>query len=101
VLGKYVRDEKVLSLAEAVRRMTSLPASNLRLARRGQLKPGFYADVIVFNPETIRDNATFDQPHQYASGVRDVFVNGISVLRLGEHTGATPGRVVLGPGAKR
>ncbi|MBY0490717.1 MAG: D-aminoacylase [Gemmatimonadaceae bacterium] len=100
-LGKYVRDEQVLTLTEAIRRMTSLPAMNLRLARRGQLKPGFYADVVVFNPQTIRDNATFEVPHQYASGMRDVLVNGVPVLRNGEHTGATPGRVVLGPGAKR
>jgi N-acyl-D-amino-acid deacylase len=95
VLGKYVREEK------AVRRMTSLPAMNLRIKRRSQLKPGFFADVVIFNPTTVRDNATFDQPHQYASGVRDVLVNGVTVLRNGEHTGAKPGRVVLGPGAKR
>lgn len=101
VLGKYVRDEQVLPLTEAIRRMTSLPATNLRIARRGQLKPGFHADVVIFNPQTIRDNATFEMPHQYATGMRDVFVNGVPVLRDGEHTGATPGRVVLGPGAKR
>lgn len=101
VLGKYVREDKVLTLEEAVRRMTSLPAANLRLARRGTLAPGNFADVVIFNPATIRDNATFEQPHQYATGVRDVFVNGVAVLRNGEHTGATPGRVVLGPGAKR
>jgi N-acyl-D-amino-acid deacylase len=101
VLGKYVREEKVLPLAEAIRRLTALPASNLRVARRGQLKPGFFADVVVFNPETIRDNGTFEQPHQYATGMRDVFVNGVQVLKNGEHTGAKPGRVVLGPGAKR
>jgi N-acyl-D-amino-acid deacylase len=101
VLGKYARDEQVLPLAEAIRRMTSLPAMNLRIARRGQLKPGFYGDVVIFNPATVRDNATFEQPHQYATGVRDVFVNGVAVLTNGEHTGAKPGRVVLGPGAKR
>jgi N-acyl-D-amino-acid deacylase len=101
VLGKYVRDDKVLTLEEAVRRMTSLPAANLRIARRGTLTPGAFADVVIFNPATVRDNATLEQPHRYASGVRDVFVNGVAVLRNGEHTGATPGRVVLGPGAKR
>ncbi|MBL0940851.1 MAG: D-aminoacylase [Gemmatimonadaceae bacterium] len=101
VLGMYVRDQKVLSLEEAVRRMTSLPASNLRIARRGQLKSGFMADVVVFDPNTIRDNATFEAPHQLATGMRDVFVNGTAVLLGGEHTGATPGRVVLGPGAKK
>lgn len=101
VLGKYVRDEQVLTVQEAVRRMTSLPATNLRLARRGSLKPGYFADVVVFDPATIRDHATFEQPHQYSTGVRDVLVNGVPVLRDGEHTGAKPGRVVLGPGAKR
>ncbi len=100
VLGKYVREQHVLTLTEAIRRMTSLPAMNLRIVRRGQLKPGFFADVVVFNPQTIRDNATFEEPHQYASGMRDVFVNGVQVLKDGEHTGAKPGRVVLGPGAK-
>lgn len=100
-LGKYVRDEGVLTLEEGIRRLTSLPATNLRIARRGWLKPGYHADVVVFDPKTIRDHATFEQPHQYATGVRDVFVNGVQVLQNGEHTGATPGRVVLGPGAKR
>jgi N-acyl-D-amino-acid deacylase len=101
VLGKYVRDEQVLTLQEGIRRLTSLPATTLRIARRGWLTPGYHADVVVFDPRTIRDNATFEQPHQYATGVRDVFVNGVQVLKAGEHTGATPGRVVLGPGAKR
>ena len=100
-LGKYVRDEQVISLQEGIRRLTSLPATNLRIARRGWLKPGYHADVVIFDPKTIRDHATFEQPHQYATGVRDVFVNGVQVLKDGEHTGATPGRVVLGPGAKR
>lgn len=100
-LGKYVRDEQVISLQEGIRRLTSLPATNLRIARRGWLKPGYHADVVLFDPKTIRDHATFEQPHQYATGVRDVFVNGVQVLKNGEHTGATPGRVVLGPGAKR
>lgn len=101
VLGRYVREQKVLSLEEAIRRMTSLPAGNLRIARRGQLKPGYLADIVVFDPQTIGDHATFEEPHQLATGVRDVFVNGTAVLRDGEHTGAKPGRVVLGPGAKR
>jgi N-acyl-D-amino-acid deacylase len=101
ILGKYVREDSVLTLQEAVRRMTSLPAGNLRIKRRGNLKPGYFADVVVFDPATIRDNATFEQPHQYATGMRDVFVNGVMVLSKGEHTGAKPGRVVLGPGAKQ
>jgi N-acyl-D-amino-acid deacylase len=101
VLGKYTRDEQVLTLQDAVRRMSALPASNLRLARRGMLKAGYFADVVLFDPATIRDNATFEQPHQYASGMRHVFVNGVQVLKDGEHTGAKPGRVVLGAGATR
>lgn len=100
-LGKYVRDERVITLQEGIRRLTSLPAANLRITRRGWLKPGYHADIVIFDPTTIRDNATFEQPHQYATGVRDVFVNGVQVLENGEHTGAKPGRVVLGPGAKR
>jgi len=98
VLGTYARDEGLLSLAEAIRRLTSLPAANLNLRRRGRLSPGFFADVVVFDPTTVRDHATFDQPHQYATGVRHVFVNGTPVLTDGEHTGARPGRVVRGPG---
>jgi len=98
LLGKYVRDEKVISLEEAVRKLTSLPASNLKLADRGALKPGFYADVVIFDPLKVQDLATFENPHQYATGMVHVFVNGVQVLRDGEHTGATPGRVVRGPG---
>ena len=98
VLGKYVRDEKVLPMQEAIRKLTSLPASNLKLQRRGELRPGYYADVIVFDPDEIRDHATFERPHQYATGMKHVFVNGTQVLRNGEHTGALPGRVVRGPG---
>ena len=94
LLGRYVRDEKVIPLAEAINRLTTLPATNLGLARRGALKPGYFADVVVFDPATIQDHATFDRPHQYATGVRDVLVNGTLVLRAGEHTGAHPGRVV-------
>ncbi len=98
LLGKYVRDERVIPLEEAIRRLTSLPAGNLRLHRRGTLAAGNYADVVVFDPKTIRDNATFEQPHQYATGMVHVLVNGVPVLRDGEHTGAKPGRVVRGPG---
>jgi N-acyl-D-amino-acid deacylase len=97
-LGKYVRDEQVTTLADAVRRMTALPAHNFRLKDRGCLEVGCYADVAVFDPATIRDHATFDRPHQYATGMAHVFVNGVQVLAGGEHTGAKPGRVVRGPG---
>jgi len=100
LLGKYVRDEKVISLEEAVRRLTSLPAATLKLRNRGSLKAGFHADVVVFDPKTITDHATYDKPHQYSTGVQHVFVNGVQVLKDGEHTGATPGRVVRGPGWK-
>jgi N-acyl-D-amino-acid deacylase len=98
LLGRYVRDEQLIPLTEAVRRLTSLPASNLRLVRRGSLTPGYYADVVVFDPTTIQDHAQFEDPHHYSTGVLHVFVNGIQVLNDGEHTGATPGRVVRGPG---
>ena len=98
VLGRYVREEKIIPLETAIRRFTSLPAENLRLKRRGALKPGYFADVVVFDPATIKDRATYENPHQYAIGVVHVFVNGVHVLRNGNHTGATPGRVVRGPG---
>lgn len=98
VLGRYVREEKLLSLAEAVRRLTTLPADVLKIAQRGALKPGYFADVVVFDPARVQDYATFEQPHQYATGMVHVFVNGGHVLRDGEHTGALPGRVVRGPG---
>ena len=101
LLGKYVRDVKVITLAEAVRRLTSLPAENLKLDRRGRLKKGYYADVVVFNPNTISDHATYEKPHQYSTGVVHVFVNGKQVLKDGEHTGAMPGRFVRGPGWKK
>jgi N-acyl-D-amino-acid deacylase len=97
LLGKYVRDEQVIPLEEAVRRLTSLPAANLRLQRRGLLEPGYFADVVVFDPDRIEDHATYDDPHQYATGMEHVAVNGTLVLRDGEHTGALPGRVVRGP----
>jgi N-acyl-D-amino-acid deacylase len=98
LLGKYVREERGTTLPDAVRRLTFLPATNLGLKQRGALKAGYYADVVVFDPATIRDNATFAKPQQLASGVRDVFVNGVQVLRDGRHTGAKPGRFVRGPG---
>jgi N-acyl-D-amino-acid deacylase len=98
LLGKYVRDERVLSLTEAIRKMTKLPATNLQLKRRGELKAGHYADVVIFDPATIQDHATFDKPHQFATGVLHVLVNGVAVLKDGGHTGAKPGRFVKGPG---
>jgi N-acyl-D-amino-acid deacylase len=100
LLGKYVRDEKIISLPEAVRRLTSLPAANLKLDRRGWLKTGYYGDVVVFDPAKIQDHATYEKPHQYATGVVHVLVNGVPVIRDGEHTGAKPGQVVRGPGWK-
>lgn len=101
LLAKYVREEKVISLEEAIRKLTSLPASNLKIQKRGTLAPGFYADVVVFDPENIQDHATFERPHQYSTGVKDVFVNGVQVLENGNHTNAKPGRVVRGPGYKK
>jgi N-acyl-D-amino-acid deacylase len=98
LLGRYVRGETVIPLEEAIRRLTSLPAGNFKLWRRGRLLPGWFADVVVFDPATIADHATFEEPHQYATGVRHVFVNGTPVLADGEHTGALPGRFVRGPG---
>jgi N-acyl-D-amino-acid deacylase len=98
VLGKYSRDEKAIALAEAVRRLSGLPATNLGLDHRGFLKEGMFADVIVFDPATIADRATFEKPHQYAVGMKHVFVNGVQVLKDGEHTGAKPGRALWGPG---
>jgi len=94
LLGKYVRDEKVIPLEEAIRKLTSLPASNLGMARRGSLQSGYDADVVVFDPNKIQDHATFENPQQYATGMMHVFVNGTQVLKDGEHTGAKPGRVV-------
>jgi N-acyl-D-amino-acid deacylase len=98
LLGKYVRDEGIIPLEEAVHRLTRMPAANMKLDRRGALVPGHYADVVVFNPETIADRATFEEPHQLAAGMIHVFVNGVQVLDDGEHTGAKPGRFVKGPG---
>jgi N-acyl-D-amino-acid deacylase len=101
LLGRYVRDEKLIPLEEAVRRLAALPAANLGLADRGVLRAGAFADVAVFDPSVVADRATYDNPHQYAVGMRHVLVNGVPVLRDGEHTGATPGRALKGPGAKR
>jgi len=98
LLGRYVREERVLTLEEAVRRLTRLPAANWKLEGRGCVDPGCYADVVVFDPESVGDRATFDEPRQYATGVVHVLVNGVPVLKDGEHTGAKPGRVVRGPG---
>ncbi|MDH5501884.1 MAG: amidohydrolase family protein, partial [Gammaproteobacteria bacterium] len=98
VLGKYSRDEGVIPLKEAIRRLTSLPAYNINIRQRGELTEGFFADVIVFDPDRITDHATFEDPHRYATGMDHVFVNGVHVLKWGEHTGAMPGRVVRGPG---
>ena len=98
IFAKYVRDEGVLTVEEAVRKLTSLPAGNLGIEDRGRLAPGYYADIVVFDPETIQDKATFAEPHQLAVGVKDVFVNGVWTVKDGEHTGATAGRVVRGPG---
>jgi N-acyl-D-amino-acid deacylase len=101
LLGKYVREERVISLPEAIRKLTSLPAQNLGIERRGVIKEGSFADIVVFDPQTIRDRATFDKPHQYAAGVNYVLVNGQVVLDNGRHTGARAGRAVWGPGKKK
>ncbi len=101
LLGKYVRDEKVIPLEEAIRKLTSLPAGNLKVSRRGSLAPGYFADVVIFDPVKIQDHATFENPHQYSTGMVHVFVNGTQVLKDGDHTGARPGRVVRGPGWKK
>jgi N-acyl-D-amino-acid deacylase len=100
VLGKYCRDEKVVTLQEAIRKLANLPAKHLKLLKRGELKAGNYADIVIFDPAKIQDHATFDKPHQYATGVTDVFVNGVQVLKDGEHTNAKPGKFVKGPGWK-
>ena len=96
LLGKYVREQRAITLADAVYRLSGLPASNLELDRRGFLRPGMFADVVVFDPRTIADRATFEKPHQYAIGVRHVLVNGVPVLADSEHTGALPGRALWG-----
>src|SRR6202140_3307768 len=100
VLGKYVRDEKVIPLKEAIHKLSGLPATNLGLDHRGFIKEGMSADLVVFDPATIADRATFEKPHQYAVGMKHVFVNGVQVLKDGEHTGAKPGRALWGPGRR-
>ena len=100
VLGKYVRDEQVIPLEEAIRKLTSLPASNLKIKKRGSLTEGYFADIAIFDPEKVQDHSTFADPHHYSTGMVHVFVNGEQVLKDGEHTGATPGMVVRGPGYK-
>jgi N-acyl-D-amino-acid deacylase len=99
LLGKYVRDEKLIPMEEAIRKLSNLPARNLSLDRRGLLKAGYFADVVVFDPETIADKATYQKPHQYSVGVQHVFVNGKQAIRDGVPTGAKPGRALWGPGA--
>jgi N-acyl-D-amino-acid deacylase len=100
LLSDYVRDEAILTLEEAIRRMTSLPASNLKLKKRGQIATGYFADLVIFDKDKVEDKATFEQPHQYAEGMMHVFVNGVQVLKNGNHTGARPGRAIRGPGFK-
>jgi N-acyl-D-amino-acid deacylase len=98
LLGKYVRDEQVISLEEAVRRLTLLPAQTLKIQERGRLVPGYFADIAIFDPALVGDRATFENPHQYSTGMVHVLVNGVPVISEGVHTGATPGRAVRGPG---
>ena len=98
LLGKYVREEKLITMEEAIRRLTWLPARNLKIASRGALTPGYFADIAIFDPAKISDHATFEKPHQYSTGMVHVFVNGVQVVKDGQHTGAKPGRVVRGPG---
>jgi N-acyl-D-amino-acid deacylase len=100
VLGKYVRTDRILTLEEAVRKLSGLPATNLDLDQRGFIKTGMFADIVAFDPATIADRATFEHPHQYAVGMQHVFVNGVQVLKAGEHTGARPGRALWGRGKK-
>ena len=98
ILGKYVREERIMSLEEAIRKMTSAVTNRLSIQDRGLLREGYFADIVVFNPATISDMATYEQPHQVSQGMRWVLVNGTVVLRAGEHTGALPGRILRGPG---
>jgi N-acyl-D-amino-acid deacylase len=101
LLGKYVREEKLITMEEAIRRLTLLPATNVRIKKRGKLEAGYFADIAIFNPATIKDLATYEEPKQYAEGMVHVFVNGVPVLMEGEHTGATPGRIIRGSGYKK
>ncbi len=101
VLGKYSRDEKVVALKDAIKKLANVPATHLKLLKRGALITGNYADIIIFDPAKVQDHSTFDKPHQYSTGVTDVFVNGVQVLKDNEHTNATPGVFVKGPGWKK
>jgi len=101
VIGHYVRDEKVLTLQAAIQKLANLPAKHLKLQKRGELKIGNYADIVIFDPAKVKDNATFEKPHQYSDGMVDVFVNGIAVFKNGEPTGNAAGRFVKGPGYKK
>jgi len=101
VIGKYTRDDKVIRLQDAIRKLAYLPATNLKLKKRGALLKGYYADVVVFDPLKVQDHATYSNPHKYATGITDVFVNGVQVLKNGDHTGATPGRFIKGPGYRK
>jgi N-acyl-D-amino-acid deacylase len=98
VLGKYVREEQVITLPDAIRKLTKLPATNLKIQDRGELKENYFADIVIFDPSEIQDHATFEDPRQYSTGMRHVLINGEIVLREGEHTGSLPGQVVHGPG---
>src|SRR5690606_11554756 len=98
LLGKYVREEQVIPLEEAIRKLAARPAETLGLERRGRLAEGYYADIVIFDADRVTDHATYEDPHRYATGVEPGFVNGVQVLADGEHAGATPGRVVRGPG---
>jgi N-acyl-D-aspartate/D-glutamate deacylase len=101
ILGRYVREQKVLTLPDAIRKMTSLAATQMKIAERGTLKEGYFADVVIFDPNTVSDTATFDKPHQYPIGIETVIVNGVVTIRNGTHTGAHAGRALYGPGYKR
>jgi len=101
VIGKYTRDEKLMTLQQAIYKLAKLPATNINLKKRGVLTVGNYADIVIFDPNTVQDHATYDKPHQYSTGVSDVFVNGVQVLKNNEHTGASPGRFLKGPGYKK
>ena len=101
VIGHYVRDEKLLPLEKAIYKLAKLPATNLKLKKRGELKIGNYADIIIFDPSKVQDHAVYDKPQQFATGISDVFVNGIAVLKNGEHTNAKPGKFIKGPGYKK
>ena len=101
VIGKYSRDEKLLSLQQAIFKLSKLPSTNLKLKKRGELKAGNYADIVIFDADKVTDHATYDKPHQYATGIQDVFVNGVQVLKNGEHTNAKPGRFIKGPGYRK